>query len=238
MEVISPGVLVPPVTIEALRSRRPVHASRNPLIVRVLVEAGLMREEGEGIPRMYDETEAMLLKPPAFEEEDGGFRVLLFNTPIFEGVGPEWHRIVQQLPLNSSQRRVLLLHPEGFTNQDYRKVNRATDRDQAYREIREMVERGILVAPEKAGRGARYRLAPEVLQAKRWLEARIPDLRRFLAHHAFLKNADYRGLFDLPRYRAVSELQRLVADGYLILEAEKRGARYRPGPRLGGDAPE
>ncbi|HHW14279.1 MAG TPA: hypothetical protein GXX28_05005 [Firmicutes bacterium] len=42
MEVISPGTLIPPVTVEALMSRRPVHASRNPLIVRVLVEAGFM----------------------------------------------------------------------------------------------------------------------------------------------------------------------------------------------------
>jgi ATP-dependent DNA helicase RecG len=233
MEVRSPGTLVPPVTIEALRSRRPVHASRNPLIVRVLVEVGLMREEGEGIPRMYDETEAVLLKPPSFEEGDGTFAAVLFNTPIFEGVGPEWQRIVDGLPLSSSQKRILLLRPEGFTNQDYRVVNRDMDRDQAYREIQEMVSLGILVAPERAGRGARYRLAPEVLQAKRWLEARIPVLRRFLVEHESLKNADYRSLFGVPRYRAVSELRRLVEDGYLVLEGERRGARYRRGPRLG-----
>ncbi len=233
MEVTSPGTLVPPVTIEALRSRRPVHASRNALIVRVLVEAGFMREEGEGIPRMFDETEAVLLKLPVFEEKDGSFGAVLFNTPIFDGVGPEWHQIVDQLPLSPSQKRILLLRPEGFTNRDYREVNHDTDRDQAYREIQEMVSLGVLVAPEKAGRGARYRLAPEVLQAKRWLEARIPVLRRFLAEHQSLKNADYRKMFEVARYRAVTELRRLVEEGYLVLEGEKRGARYRLGPRLG-----
>lgn len=238
MEVISPGSLVPPVTLKALRSRRPTHASRNPLIVRVLVEAGFMREEGEGIPRMFDETEAVLLKPPSFEERDGTFRVVLFNTPIFEGVGPEWCRIVDELQLRPSQRRVLLLRPGGFRNQDYREVNRGMNRDQAYREIQEMVSQGIIVPPERAGRGARYRLAPEVLQAKRWLEARIPSLRAFLAEHEFMKNADYRTLFGVPRHRAVTELQRLVEDGYLVREGEKRGARYRAGPRLGGAAPE
>lgn len=233
MEVLSPGGVVPPVTVEALRSRRPVHASRNPLIVRVLVEAGFMREEGEGIPRMYDEMEAVFLKPPAFEERQGTFVATLFNTPVFEGVSPEWKRFVDQLPLSASQKRVLLLRPEGFTNKDYRDVNRDVDRDQAYREIQEMVEMGLVRAPERPGRGARYQLVPEVLQAKQWLESRVRGLRGFLAEHEWIKNADYRTLFGVPRYRAVIELRRLVEDGYLVLEGERRGARYRPGPRLG-----
>ena len=235
MEVISPGTLVPPVTVEALLKRRPIHASRNPLIVRVLVEAGYMREEGEGIPRMFDETEAVLLKPPVLEEMEGSFRVTLFNTPIFEGVGPEWQRIVDELPLRSTQKRILLLRPDGFTNKDYREVNRGIDRDQAYREIQEMVEFGIVLPPEKAGRGARYRLAPGVLQTKLWLESRIPRLRRFFAENDVLKNADYRKLFGVTRYRAVEELQRLVDAGYLVREGEKRGAQYRPGPLLGSE---
>jgi ATP-dependent DNA helicase RecG len=36
MEIRSPGGLVPPVTLDDLRSGEPVHASRNPLVVRVL----------------------------------------------------------------------------------------------------------------------------------------------------------------------------------------------------------
>jgi ATP-dependent DNA helicase RecG len=62
MEVRSPGVPVPPVTIESLSDGRGVHASRNPLIARVLVELGLMREEGEGIPRMFHEMQRSLLQ--------------------------------------------------------------------------------------------------------------------------------------------------------------------------------
>jgi len=233
MEVASPGLLVPPVTIEALMRRRPVHASRNPLIVRILVEAGFMREEGEGIPRMFDETEAVLLKPPSFEEAEGSFRVTLFNTPVFEGAGPEWQQMVEQLPLKSSQKRVLLFKPEGFTNQDYRQLNQEVDRDQAYKEIQEMISLGIVLSPERSGRGARYHLAPGVLQTKRWLEQRIKGLRAHFENNEFLKNAGYRALFDLPRYKAVGELQRMVEDGYLIREGERRGARYKPGPHLG-----
>ncbi|MGQ9663510.1 MAG: ATP-binding protein, partial [Kiritimatiellia bacterium] len=179
MGVISPGTLVPPVTLEALSKREPVHASRNPLVVRILVGAGFMREEGDGIPRMFDETEAVLLKVPNFDVNKGAFRVTLYNTPIFEGVTLEWKRIVDELRLRPSQRRILLLRPEGFTNQDYRDVNSGIDRDQAYREIQEMVEAGLLISPQRAGRGARYHIAPQVLQTKRWLESRIGELRKY-----------------------------------------------------------
>jgi ATP-dependent DNA helicase RecG len=46
--VVSPGSLVPPITLDILRKGAGGHASRNPLIVRVLVIVGLMREVGEG----------------------------------------------------------------------------------------------------------------------------------------------------------------------------------------------
>jgi hypothetical protein len=106
------------------------------------------------------------------------------------------------------------------------------DRDQAYREIQEMVDSGILVPPKKPGRGARYHLSPGVLQAKLWIESRVPTLRRHFARHEILKNADYRELFGTARYRAVEELQRLVDDGYLVRRGEKKGTHYLPGPRL------
>ena len=66
LEVLSPGELVTPVTLRHLQARRRIHASRNPLLVRVLVETGIMREEGEGIPRIFDEMEESSLKPPEF----------------------------------------------------------------------------------------------------------------------------------------------------------------------------
>ena len=52
MEASSPGDLFPPVTLARLRARRPAHATRNPLIVRVLADAGVMRDEGEGVARI------------------------------------------------------------------------------------------------------------------------------------------------------------------------------------------
>ena len=68
LEVVSPGGLVPPITLDILRKGAGGHASRNPLIVRVLVIAGLMREVGEGVPRMFEVMESNGLHKPDFAE--------------------------------------------------------------------------------------------------------------------------------------------------------------------------
>ena len=231
MEAKSPGEPIPPVTIAQLRERAATHASRNPLIVRVLADAGIMREEGEGVPRMFEEMEGSFLRFPEFASEGGEFKVTLRNEPVFLGPSPDWQRRVQDLELSSSQKRILIAHPDGFSNEDYRTLNQV-DRDQAYREIQGMVEEGILLPPEAHGRGAIYRLAPNLHEARAFLAKRLPVLRAHLARTGSLKNADYRSLFDLTRFGALRELRRLVADGYLKAEGERRGARYVAGPAL------
>lgn len=227
MEVRSPGALIAPVTLQALRQREPVHASRNPLIVRLLADAGIMREEGEGIPRIFDEMEESFLKAPEFGEEHGSFRVTLFNEPIFQGPSPEWKKLVRELPITTAQQRVLLARPTGFTNEDYRTLNHV-DRDQAYREIQEMIAAGILSSVEAAGRGAVYRVASDLHQARAFLEARLPKLRQHFRTRPRLQNAEYREMFKLSRYAAVRELRRLVGEGFLRIEGERRGAHYVP----------
>ncbi len=233
LEVSSPGELVPPVTIEALRSRRPVHASRNPLLVRVLADVGIMRDEGEGIPRMFEEMERSFLREPELDVADGAFVVRLFNEPVFEGPSPAWQRLVGELPISTAQKRVLLAHPGGFTNEDYRKLNEV-DRDEAYRQIQELVALGILQSARAPGRGAVYRVSPDLRSARAFLESRLPRLQAFFADQERLQNAQYRELFGVTRYTAVRELGRLVEEGFLRLRGERRGAHYVPGPKLGG----
>lgn len=232
MEVTSPGELVRPVTLKKLRRRKPVHASRNPLLVRVLVEAGLMREEGEGIPRMFEEMESSFLHQPGFLVEAGTFTVTLRNEPVFTGPATEWQRIVQELPLSVAQKRCLLAHPDGFTSGAYQRLN-AVDRDEAYRQIQEMVRSGVLLPPEGRGRAAVYRVAPHLDETRVFLQSRAPALRDFFHRNSELKNADYREQFGVTRYTATRELRRLVDEGYLRIEGERRGAHYRPGPMLG-----
>jgi len=231
MEVISPGELIPPVTLGLLRQRKRIHASRNPLIVRVLVDAGLMREEGEGIPRMFEEMEESFLHVPELRVENGAFSVTLRNEPIFSGPVPEWQHIIDTLRLSTAQKRVLLAYPNGFTNEDYRRVNQV-DRDQAYREIQEMVIQGVIQAAKAHGRGAVYKISPELRNKRDFLVSKIPVLRRYFSKHESLKNADYRRIFGVERNIAKAELKQLVDEGYLQLQGERRGSCYVPGPVL------
>ena len=218
-------------TLDHLQKRLRIHASRNPLIVRVLADVGIMREEGEGIPRIYEEMEQFFLRAPEFSLNNTSFCVTLRNQPIFEGPSPEWLGIIEQLTLSSTQKRVLLGHPDGFTNEDYRRLT-GLDRDHAYREIQEMIAMGFLISSGAPGRGAVYYPSPNLLHARTWLESRIPKLRIYLMAHEEIDNLEYRRLFELTRYSAVRELKRLVDEGYLILIGAGRGAHYRVGPVL------
>lgn len=231
MEVTNPGELIPPITVDLLQSRASSHASRNPLVVRVLADAGLMREEGEGIPRMFDEMEASLLRLPELAVEAGQFSVLLRNDPIFEGPSSEWQRVIESLGLPVPQKRILLAHPDGFTNEDFRRLN-GVDRDAAYRAIQEMVAGGLVMSPDSAGRGATYKVNPDLVAARNFLAARIPELVRHVRSHGHITNTEYRNLFGVNRDIAFRELKRLVQDGFLQPEGHRRGARYVVGPAL------
>lgn len=231
MEVLSPGELVPPVTIEQLRERRRVHASRNPLLVRVLASVGIMRDEGEGVPRIFEEMQESLLRQPEIAVEAAQVALVLRNQPIFSGPSAEWQGLVAQLPISIAQKRVLLAHPGGFSNEDYRTLN-GVDRDEAYKQIQEMVGMGVLQPPASAGRGAVYLPAPGLLQSRAWLEKRVPLLQAFFKAHDRLTNTDYREMFNVTRFAAIRDLRRLTEEGFLTLEGERRGAFYRPGPLL------
>lgn len=84
LEITSPGGIVPPANQHALRSGQPSHAARNPLLVRALAGVGVMRDEGEGIPAMFDEMREHALPPPQIAVEHGIFILTLRN-----GSGPE-----------------------------------------------------------------------------------------------------------------------------------------------------
>jgi ATP-dependent DNA helicase RecG len=215
MEVTNPGELIPPITVDLL----------------VLADAGLMREEGEGIPRMFDEMEASLLRLPELAVEAGQFTVLLRNDPIFEGPSSEWQRVIESLGLPVPQKRILLAHPDGFTNEDFRRLN-GVDRDAAYRTIQEMIAGGLVMSPDSAGRGATYKVNPDLVAARDFLAARIPGLVRHVRLHGHITNAEYRNLFGVNRDIAFRELKRLVQNGFLQPEGQRRGARYVVGPAL------
>jgi ATP-dependent DNA helicase RecG len=190
-----------------------------------------MRDEGEGVSRIFAEMKGSHLRPPELTAAHGVFSLTLRNDPIFTGPSPEWTRVVELLEIGLPQKRVLLAHPEGFTNADYQALNQV-DRDEAYRQIQELVSLRIVRAAERAGPASIYRVAEDLRERLDFLRQRLPALRTFFSVTARLTNADYRALFGLTRHASRHELQRLVEQGFLRLEGEGRGAGYRPLPLL------
>lgn len=234
LEVHSPGSLLPEVELSRLQRRERIHVSRNPRITHVLAELNIMREQGEGIPRIFEEMEQSWLPLPELAGDSHSFTITLRNTPIFDIGDPRWAEYVHNLPLNNRQRRILVAYRGSrFASADYQHLNQV-DRDTAYRELRELVEMGLISSPSGRGRKARYEVAVEkpLPESERERTAR-QMLSRVMRTAGSIKNADYRTCFKVNRQQAKRELAELVQAGVLRLEGERRGAYYAPGPAWG-----
>lgn len=230
MEVLSPGGLLPSITVEQLERREMAHESRNPRIARVLAELGLMREQGEGIRRIFEEMERSLLQLPTLTAESSAFKVTLFNQPIFETAEPEWVDHVRALPIRDRQKRILVAFRKGvFSSGDYQEINRV-DRDEAYREVNELVQLGYVTSSEKRGRGATYSVVDTDMQPAPMTPEESLALR--LRSEGSIQNADYREVFKVERRAAITALAALVEQGVLVRSGERRGVRYTAGPKL------
>lgn len=232
MEVTSPGALLPEIPLASLLRRERRHASRNPVLARVLTELGLMRQQGEGIPRMYEEVERAWQRLPDLRADASSFTVTLFSEPVFDTTDTAWIDAVRRMRLPDRQSRALVAFVgRTFTSGDYQDLNRI-DRDQAYRELRELIESGLISPPEGLGRAARYKVlrdgAGEATLPRPSLEA----LAAAMATTGKIRNEDYRTAFGVSRQTAKRALARLVADGELNPPSgEKRGQGYTCGPR-------
>ena len=157
IEVRSPGLPPPPVTLDQLRQHKSIHFSRNPLIVRVLADLGYLREMGEGIPRIFQEMEHYGLHPPEFSAEGFFFIVTLRNTPIYDEDTLHWLNQFPKAQINFRQRRLLAYaycHGKTFSTSEYERIAEV-DRDAAYREIRAMIKNGIVTPLKPKSRSYR-----------------------------------------------------------------------------------
>lgn len=225
----SPGTLIAPVTLERLRLRQQVHASRNPHLVRVLTDWGYMRELGEGIPRMYAEMEGALLRPPEFTiVGDSFFMVTLFNTPVLSDDTRTWLRSLPVTDLTSDQLRLLVYareHDGRFTSRAYQRLV-GTDIASAQRDIRGLLRRGIVRQTEKGGRI--YALADHERGEPPPID--LVTLLPLMATQGYLTNRDVRERLGLSRLQVKRRLDRWTVAGWLTRIGEKRGTRYVPGP--------
>jgi len=227
LEVSSPGELLPPVTVDALREGRRAHVTRNPMLVRVLADTDIMRDEGEGIVRVFREMTDSFLREPEMTSGSGLFTITLFNEPNWHLHGPGWGHFVDWLRITDDQKRILLLRPHGFTQGDYQRLNAVTA-EQAAQQILDLVGREVVVAvPVEGDLVPTFAIAPKAEDIRLFLNDRIPKLQNYLRDRPSLANTDYRALFEVDRNRALRQLRRLVELGVLVEIGVGRGTRYK-----------
>ncbi len=114
IEVVSPGSLVGDLTLDELLRLERVHHSRNPRIVRVLVDLGFARDQGEGIPRMFAEMADAFLPQPDIYADNRNVTVTLRNTPTLSDADHAFISRLELPDLSRAEFRALLhAHREG-----------------------------------------------------------------------------------------------------------------------------
>lgn len=228
LEVRSPGELVEPVTLERLRRRERVHASRNPRIMRVLTDFRYAREKGEGVPRIFEEMEREGLYPPDLRLDAGSiFQVTLKNTPTYSRETMHWLRQYEGLGLSGNQKRLLAYakeHGSILTSRAYQNLT-GVDLYTASQDIRDLIRKDIVRLPQKGGRTYRLADAPDQPQAVKPDEYRA--LEPLLQADGLIRNQDIRDALGLTLAQAGRVAARLVTSGWLIPEGERRARRYR-----------
>ncbi|MBC6934969.1 MAG: transcriptional regulator [Chloroflexi bacterium] len=169
MEVISPGALPGPVTIDNIKDER---FSRNPVIVQVLSDMGFIERLGYGVDRVIDLMRQKQLRAPQFEERAGTFRVALYNEPVptaLETPPPApaitFKGTYQGLEINPRQEIALVyLHENArITNSDLQNLCPDVHPETIRRDLADLVAKNIL---RKMGqkRGSYYVLQQTVAE--------------------------------------------------------------------------
>ena len=229
LAIRSPGELVEPVTLERLQSLTRIHASRNPRIVRVLTDLGYMREQGEGIPRMFFVMEREGLYPPELLLlAEAIFTVTLKNTPVYSLETLRWLAQLESLSLSGNQKRLLAYakeHGNAFTSRAYQKLA-SVDLYTASREIKDLIRKGIVRLPKKGGRV--YLLSSPNAPSSGSKPEEYLALEPVLTAKGDVRNEDIRFALGVSRRQAARVAQRLVELGWLFPVGSRRGRRYLP----------
>jgi len=227
MEIRSPGLPPQPLTIEVLQERKHAHLSRNPLIARVLSDLGYVREQGEGIPRMFSLMEEQGFYPPRLEAIGTlTFQVTLFNQPVYDQATLRWLRQYDSCGLSGDQKRILVYaHTRGdtFTSQDYQKQANL-DIYEASKSIKDLIRRGVVRRNKKGGRVYQV-MAPirEQPSMPETLRSLIPTLSK----KREIVNEDIRKVLGVSRPQATRIAAELRAAGWLEAVGTCRWTRYR-----------
>ena len=146
MEVVSSGALVGGLALEEVLSLNRVHRTRNPRLVRVLVDLGYARDQGEGVPRMFAEMEDAFLPPPEIEAVGQRLSVTLRNTPNLTVGDREFLSSLESVELSRLELRALIqARRQGRVDNATMRALSALGTLTASRLLRGLRDRGLLV---------------------------------------------------------------------------------------------
>jgi len=164
MEVISPGGLLGDLTLDEVLSLRRVHRSRNPRLVRVLVDIGVARDQSEGIPRMFAEMEDAFLPRPEIEVSPCNVSVTLRNTPTLTSADREFVARLGSTEVSNEEFRALLhAHRQGRVENSAMRSIAGLDTLESSILLRRLRDRNLLELPPHGAQS--YYTRPPVLQA-------------------------------------------------------------------------
>ncbi len=163
MEVVSPGGLLPELDLQELLSRKRVHCSRNPRLMRTLVDLGLTRDQGEGIPRMFAEMEDAFLPAPRIEPTARNISVVLGNTTTLTEADRTFVERLAAEDLTQEEFRALLqAHRNTQVDNASLRQLMGLDTLAASQVLRRLRDRSMLEL-HRAGAQSFYTLAPGLL---------------------------------------------------------------------------
>jgi predicted HTH transcriptional regulator len=153
IEWVSPGGLPPGVTVENILDEQ---ASRNPVILSILYEAGYTEAFGQGLNTVVAVLEREQMPPARFQDTGASFIVTVYGRAVdIEGGEGVYAR------LNDTQRRVLsiLRSQEEIAFQElHRLLEDQRSRRSLQRDLKGLIDDRLIMSSGE-GRALRYRLA-------------------------------------------------------------------------------
>ena len=223
VEVVSPGGLPAPVTLDNIRVQ---NAARNPAVIDSLRRFGLAEDAGRGVDIMEDTMKQNLLTPPEFKDGSHWFTVVLRLDSSATPLERAWIGGLERDDVAPEDLRLLLAAARGdaLSNASAR-VTLGVDRPEAREALLRLVGKGLLVQTGDRG-GTRYRLHPALDPEFRFLEEDIEADVIELAAEGPVTNSRLRAKTGLDRTTALAVLTRMVKKGLIQRVGQKRGTRY------------
>lgn len=157
IEIINPGTSLVP--IEQL-DKTP-SATRNPLLMNFLKDYGITDQKARGIRTIKVSLKAAGLLAPSFENVGQSFKITLYSSAFISHDDKTWLQQFSKFRLNERQLNALAHaknSQDGINNGEYRDINsmnNVRDDKKANKELRVLVEKGILY-PSGENKARRY----------------------------------------------------------------------------------